>query len=115
MSTYFLAALPGLVVIGAGVALVALSGRDRTANEHDLNDYRPAAAVEPAVRRSLAMVAGPPTVTPLGPPELAAPLEVTEPARIWEHMVARQWLREIAAEQRARCADLQPRELVTTR
>jgi len=105
---------PSLALIAGGVALVAVAGRDRdrTADQHTVDDYRPApeAGVETA-RRRLRRVAL--DVLPPAPPGTQVPLTLYAEQVVVELMRARygttnpaviagRVLREIAAEQQTK-------------
>ena len=111
---------PSLALIAGGVALVAVAGRDRdrTADQHTVDDYRPApeAGVETA-RRRLRRVAL--DVLPPAPPGTVVPLTLYAEQVVAELMrerygttshavIAGRVLREIAVEEQAK-ANIRPR------
>lgn len=123
-----LAAAGGLSVIGGGVGLVALFGRDRTAEVHDLSDYHaPAAAVLPGSRAAWPLIDRKPMPARRGvapdqtavdgrtPPlcrELLVAMAVPTLPDAAVRGIADEWLREIAAEQQT-AAGIRPRVVST--
>jgi len=123
----------GLAVLGAGVALIYIGGRDRNdANEHDLSDYHaPVPAAAPVPARAVAWpMLNTQTARPmhLGSRLVVTPLDVLPPAPpgmdagspMWRRLVVEQvvptlsdaavrgiadeWLRDLGDEARAQLA-----------
>lgn len=117
MNTDLLTALPGLMVIGAGVGLVALF-RDRAdADQHDLSDYHEPTAEPPASqRRYRDSDRKPDDILPPAPAGMNAgcPLYAEALFASWRKetpaQTAARFLRELSHE-----ATAQHRELVSTR
>ncbi|MEU5939382.1 hypothetical protein ABZ807_09345 [Micromonospora sp. NPDC047548] len=113
-----------LLPIGAGVALLVILGRDDQADVHDLTDYAPGGpviegevVVLPASRRTwpVAAVDAPAAIVSGEIPtwrQLVVDRAVPTLSDAAVRGIADEWLREIAAEQRAK-VDIRPRVVST--